>query len=195
MTLPPHDEPPLDEPPPDDPPPDDELEAPVDFFGRRAHPANTTTTDDSELAGLRREVAELRELVGRQARALEAVDSVLGKLVDPRDGTPRPAPWCWHQPPPSKNVDILPTWVAWWNLRYAPPEQNRRIPYCWAEHGGLAAEIATLAYSWQRAFNDPKANTDAAQMWHDRWLPGFQQRMRTWIPADCFDGTHKTTRH
>ena len=75
------------------------------------------------------------------------------------------------------------------------PEHTRRIPYCWAEHGGLAAEIATLAFSWQRAFNDVKANYDAAQMWHDRWLPGFQQRMRQWIPTDCFDGTHKDTRH
>ena len=96
---------------------------------------------------------------------------------------------------PAKNVDMLPTWVAWWNIRYAPLEHTRRIPYCWPEHGGLAAEIATLAYSWQRAFNDAKANSDAAQMWHDRWLPGFQQRMRTWIPADCFDGTHKDNRH
>ena len=89
---------------------------------------------------------------------------------------------------------MLATWVAWWNLRYAPLEHTRRIPYCWPEHGGLAAEIATLAFSWHRAFNDAKANHDAAQMWHDRWLPGFHQRMRQWIPTDCFDGTHKEPR-
>jgi hypothetical protein len=27
------------------------------------------------------------------------------------------------------NVDVLPTWVAWFNLRYAPLEHARRIPY------------------------------------------------------------------
>ena len=193
MTQPPDAQPP-DAEPPDNELGDDALGEPVDFFGRPTSPPSGAARDNSEVAGLRREIAELRDLVGHQARALEAVDGVLGKLVDPRDGTPRPAPWCFHQPPPSKDVDILPTWVAWWNTRYAPPEHTRRIPYCWAEHGGLAAEIATLAFSWQRAFNDVKANCDAAQMWHDRWLPGFQQRMRTWIPADCFDGTHKDNR-
>ncbi|GAA3612622.1 hypothetical protein [Microlunatus ginsengisoli] len=184
----------MTQPPPDDDFPDEPAE-PVDFFGRPTNPGDPSGQDDPGVAELRREVAELRDLVGEQARALEAVDSVLGKLLDPRDGTPRPAPWCWHQPPPTHSVDILPTWVAWFNTRYAPPDHTRRIPYCWEQHGGLAAEIATLAHSWQRAFNDTKANTDAAQMWHDRWLPGFQQRLRTWIPADCLDGTHKDTRH
>ena len=177
------------------PPEDDPLDPTVDFFARPADPAGIGGTGgDSEVARLRREIADLRDLIGRQGRALEAVDTVLTKLIDPRDHTPRPAPWCWHDPPPTADVDVLATWVAWWNLRYAPLEHMRRIPYCWPEHGGLAAEIATLAFSWHRAFNDAKANHDSAQMWHDRWLPGFHQRMRQWIPTDCFDGTHKEPR-
>ena len=164
----------------------DPLDAPTDFFGG--------SMADSELAALRQQLQTLTDSVSQHSRSIESIDNVLSRLVDVREGTLRQAPWCYHQPPPMKNVDVLPTWVAWFNLRYAPPEHTKRIPDCWEQHGGLAAEIATLAATWQRAFNDTKANTDAAQMWHDRWLPGFMQRMRQWAPADCFDGNHRDPR-
>ena len=168
--------------------PYDPFGTPTDFFGGRSPAAD----DHDEL---RRELRTLRDTVAQQNRAIEAIDGVLGRLVDLREGELRPAPWCYHRPPPMKNVDVLPTWVAWFNLRYAPQEHTKRIPDCWEEHGGLAAEIASLAISWQRAFDDKKATSDAAQMWHDRWLPGFLQRMRWWAPADCFDGEHREAPH
>lgn len=166
---------------------DDPLGPVPDFFG------SPSGNDGRSYAApdLKGELAGLRELVGAQGRAIEAIDAALAKLLDGREGKLRPAPWCFHQPPPMKNVDVLPTWVAWFNLRYAPLEHAKQIPYCWQQHGGLAAEIGTVAYAWQKAFDDMKATTDAAQMWHDRWLPGFLQRMRTWAPADCFDGSHR----
>lgn len=170
---------------------DDPFGPPPDFFGS---PSPANGHPNSEVGALRRNLATLSDLVNKQNRAIEAIDGVLGKLIDAREGDLRPAPWCYHDPPPMRDVDILPTWVGWWNLRYAPQEHTKRIPYCWQEHGGLAAEVATLAFTWQKAFNDVKANGDAAQMWHDRWLPGFLQRMRYWVPADCFDGTHKEDR-
>jgi hypothetical protein len=173
-----------------DEPPFDPFSSPPDFFGT----GGTAVFEDDELARIKRELAALREIVLQQNRAIEAVDEVLGQLVDLRSGTLRRTPWCYHEPPPTEDVDVLPTWVAWWNLRYAPQEHSKRIPYCWELHGGLAAEIATLATAWQRAFQDAKANSDAAQMWHDRWLPGFLERMRQWLPADCFDGIHKEDR-
>ena len=166
---------------------DDPLGPTPDFFGS----ALPNASGPDEVAQLRREVASLRDLLAAQGRAIEAVDSALAKLIDAREGKLLPASWCYHQPPPMKNVDVLPTWVAWFNLRYVPQEHTKQIPYCWEQHGGLAAEIATLAYGWQKAFDDVKANSDAAQMWHDRWLPGFLQRMRMWAPADCFDGSHR----
>ena len=161
---------------------DDPLGTVPGFFGSES---------PDELASLRREVTALRDLVGAQGRAIEVVDAALAKLLDNRDGKLLPAPWCYHAPPPMKDVDLLPTWVAWFNLRYAPQEQSKQIPYCWEQHGGLAAEIATVAHTWQKAFDDVKATSDAGQMWHDRWLPGFLQRMRSWAPADCFDGAHR----
>ena len=167
--------------------PFDPLDTPTDFFGG----SDRGMADNDEL---RRELRSLRDVVDQHNRAIEAVDGVLARLVDVREGELRQAPWCYHQPPPMKNVDVLPTWVAWFNLRYAPLEQAKRIPDCWEEHGGLAAEVATLAIAWQRAFDDKKANSDAAQMWHDRWLPGFLQRMHQWAPPDCFDGSHRDLR-
>ena len=174
---------------------DDSLGEPIDFFGTPAGPADPTPGGGSDgVADLRRQLASLRELVTSQARAIEAIDQVMSKMVDLRDSKPRPAPWTYHEPPPVEGVDILPTWVGWFNLHYAPLDHTKQIPWCWAEHGGLAAEIATLAFAWRTAFDDVKANHDAAQMWHDRWLPGFLSRMRWWTPADCFDGTHKPNR-
>ena len=176
---------------------DDILGGHVDFFGleprdRMLDVDEVIGADSVEL--LRNELANLWQHIAAQDRAIEALDVALAKIIDVRDGTLRPAPWCYHEPPPMKNVDVLQTWVAWFNLRYAPLEHHKQIPYCWQEHGGLAAEIATIVHAWRRAFNDPKANTDAAQMWHDRWLPGFLLRMRTWVPADCFDGSHRDFR-
>jgi hypothetical protein len=168
---------------------DDPLGPAPDFFG--SAPSGLGGRD--EVAELRREVTTLRDMLGAQGRAVEAIDAALSKLLDTREGRLQPAPWCYHEPPPMKNVDVLRTWVAWFNLRYAPQEHAKRIPYCWEQHGGLAAEIATVAFAWQKAFDDVKANTDAAQMWHDRWLPGFLQRMKGWAPADCFDGSHRDT--
>lgn len=170
-------------------PPFDPFSTPTDFFGSGASQAF-----DDESDALRREVDALREKVRQQSRAIESLDDVLGQLVDLRTGKLLRAPWCFHEPPPIEDVDVLVTWVAWWNLRYAPQEHTKRIPYCWEQHGGLAAEIATLVVSWQHAFQDVKATADAAQMWHDRWLPGFLQRMRQWLPADCFDGNHREER-
>lgn len=178
--------------------PFDPLDEPVDFFGspdsESVREGPSTSSGNASLAALQRELRSLRDIVNGQQRAIEAIDGALERLVDVRDGKLRQAPWCYHKPPPTKDVDVLATWVAWFNVRYAPQEHTKRIPYCWEQHGGLAAEVATLAAAWRRAFNDAKANTDAAQMWHDRWLPGFQSRMRQWVPADCFDGNHREPR-
>lgn len=174
-----------------EPPDDPWSDTAPDFFGR---PPDQPEGGAGRISALRRDVTDLRERIDQQNRAIEAIDGVLAKLVDLREGQLQPAPWCYHQPPPFENVDVLPTWVAWWNLRYGPQEHTKRIPDCWEQHGGLAAEVATLAFTWQRAFHDTKANTDAAQMWHDRWLPGFLQRMTSWVPADCFDGDHRESR-
>jgi hypothetical protein len=84
----------------------DPLGSPPDFFGS---PARAHDEPGGELEALRRELATLRDLVNTQSRAIEAIDGVLGKLIDTREGSLQPGPWCYHEPPPMKNVDVLPT--------------------------------------------------------------------------------------
>lgn len=182
-------------PPPDDafqPPPDDGFQPGIDWD----EPSGDRSTDDGsddDIAALREQVAELAAQVEKQTEALELQDQAIGRLLDQRGGEIRPAPWLYHEKPADgENVDLLPTWVAWWNLRYAPVNDRRhKIPLCWQEHGGLAAEIATLYWSWLHAFILAKATADAAQNWHDRWLPGFLSRMPMWAPSSCFEGRHQ----
>lgn len=164
-----------------------------DSFEQRFAAENGSGRDD-EMTSLRREVTLLKGTVTKQTRAIVAIDEVMGRLFDLREGKESRTPWCYHDPPPAgPHVDILPAWVAWWNLRYAPTSRAQQIPYCWLEHDGLAAEIATLYWTWRKAFFDAKATADAAQTWHDRWLPGFQARMKTWVPTDCLNGNHRGT--
>ena len=165
-----------------------------DGFDAFADPTEDGPADLGGLAQVQADVEGLRALFAEQVEAIEAIDDVLGRLVDLRDGTLKPAPWCYHEPPPHEGVDVLPTWVAWWNLRYAPNDAQLRIPDCWAEHGGLAAEVATLEATWRKAFNDARAAPDAAQNWHDRWLPGFLARMKMWLSSDCLSGEHRDPR-
>jgi hypothetical protein len=89
----------------------------------------------------------------------------------------------------------FPVWVAWLGSHYVIPETGKSIVYdCWARHDAVVAELATLWQAWRAAFLDPKASPDAAQNWHDRWLPGFMQRRDTWFHKDCRNGTHRILR-
>lgn len=89
----------------------------------------------------------------------------------------------------------FPVWVAWLGSHYVIPETGKSIIYdCWAKHDAVVAELATLWQVWLAAFVDPKASPDAAQNWHDRWLPGFMQRRDTWFHKDCRNGNHRVIR-
>ncbi|KAA2265101.1 hypothetical protein F0L68_05420 [Solihabitans fulvus] len=55
----------------------------------------------------------------------------------------------------------------------------------------MAAEIATLAYTWRQANLGPEANERDAQHWHDRWRPAFAARITDWASTDGLDGDHR----
>ena len=138
------------------------------------------------------EIAELRAILDQQQTVLVAIDEALAKIIDARTGKIARAPWCYHDPPqPGEGEDELTVWVSWWNASYAPLQTKNQIPPCWGLHGGLAAEIATLYHTWRRAFHDAKATAEAAQTWHDRWLPGFLHRMELWCSDECRRGQHR----
>lgn len=117
----------------------------------------------------------------------QSVDQILDHLATETEATQGPAPWLHAEPAPDINTDLT-VWVTWWKTNYEPAQAADRIPECWLQHPGLVAELMTLWHVWQAAFLDPKANPEAAQNWHDRWLPGFLGRIPHWVPNNCMSG-------
>ncbi len=113
-----------------------------------------------------------------------------------------PAEWAWFPVPAvsSHPPATVALWVQFYNATYITTtnanstnnDHNRPIPGCWLQHPGLAAEIATLAASWRAAFVGPDADPASAQNWHDRWRPGFTDRLNGW--ASCSPDRHFTSR-
>ena len=141
-------------------------------------------------------------LVGR----VETVEDRLGDLdarldklgKEKKAATAEPAEWVWFPVPAlsSHPPATAALWVEFYNATYVTTtsstgdDRNRAIPGCWLQHAGLAAEIATLAAAWRSAFLGPTADPIAAQNWHDRWRPGFADRLRGWAP--CTSDRHFT---
>jgi hypothetical protein len=160
---------------------------------------------DDELAGLvdtdqlADQVRALRDHVGWLTDRIHALEEQEGPA------TPhQPAPWVVYTPPAAaedpRHDDEDPgftliNFVAWYNLTYAglPGTRARPIPGCWPHHPGLAAEIATLAYSWRDAFIGRTAHPHRAQLWHHHTRPGFAERLtHEWVHPHCHDGRHRT---
>ena len=125
----------------------------------------------------------------KQVAELKAQVAALGKEKKTAKATP--AEWAWFPVPllsahPPATVAL---WVEFYNATYVTTtsssgdDHNRAIPGCWLHHPGLAAEIATLAASWRASFVGPGADPVGAQNWHDRWRPGFAERLRAWAPC------------
>ncbi len=136
----------------------------------------------------------------KQVAELKAQVAALGKEKKTAKATP--AEWAWFPVPvlsahPPATVAL---WVEFYNATYVTTtssnstdnDHNRPIPECWLQHPGLAAEIATLAASWRAAFVGPDADATSAQNWHDRWRPGFTDRLHGWAP--CSSDRHFTSR-
>lgn len=68
------------------------------------------------------------------------------------------------------------------------PEQL--IPPCWPLHPALERELTTAYWTYYEAFETPHSSASAAQVWHDRYLPGLHARLTAWTTPDCRNGNH-----
>lgn len=171
------------EPPPDpldleNGPPEPSL--PTASRGTNPPAGGSAETVENRLVNLEKTIDKLVNQVVAHAEILSEDD---GSRVD------KPAAWLHTDPPP----ESLPEWVVWFNEMYAPTQTINAIPKCWADHPGLLAELSTLWWTWRLAFIGRKATAEAAQNWHDRWLPGFQSRMGRWVTKECLLGRHRGT--
>jgi hypothetical protein len=104
-----------------------------------------------------------------------------------------PPPWTAADLDPAEraaHLDLLLQWVDHLNATYAwHPAQL--IPPCWPLHPGLQRELTTLYWTYYEAFETPPTSPSAAQVWHDRYLPGFQSRLPAWTTSQCQQGNHQ----
>ena len=87
------------------------------------------------------------------------------------------------------HLNLLLHWVDYLNTTYTWTDAHL-IPPCWPLHPGLERELTTLYWTYYEAFETEQATGGAAQVWHDRYLPGFTHRMPGWVSAECRLGRH-----
>lgn len=156
---------------------------------------------DAEAPSVDRQIRALVEVIGTLAGTVSQLSGRVDQLtaqVQPgrvlADG--EPPPWVPVAPEPAPEDDtaaVVDNFVAFYNQNYVGVAGGRAtaIPPCWRQHPGLAAEVASLAYTWRAANMGPAANICDAQQWLHQWRPGFTDRMtRDWLPLDCLDGLH-----
>ena len=114
------------------------------------------------------------------------------KITDEKQ---RRAPWAWGTLNPEERIELTArVWefVQEYNQVYAVVVDDL-IPPCWAEHPGLAMELSSLTWLWFSANIDPTAAPERIGDFYHRWLPGFKQRLDSWLgssPSECRDGDH-----
>jgi hypothetical protein len=88
------------------------------------------------------------------------------------------------------HLTLLLDWSDYLNHTYAW-RPTHLIPPCWPLHPALERELTTLYWTYYEAFETPPASASAAQVWHDRYLPGFHARLPTWTHPECHHGNHQ----
>lgn len=156
-------------------------------------PAGDIHTLASSLAGLAREVEQLRH-DQQQLRALagrvEDLATVVQQLADTLaagtpSGTPSQVAPCWLDlgtttspagPSAAEGIlGMLAGWVAGVYLRYS----DTRLPDCWLWHPDVVEELLWLHAAWLSAY-DPDAPVTAVGDWHDRQRPGVAARIKSY---------------
>lgn len=101
----------------------------------------------------------------------------------------RPWPWSWG------DLDDRQTTGLWWLLGQFVDHLNSAYawrpehvtPPCWAEHPAVVQELTTLYWSRWAAFESAGATPEAAQTWHQWSLPGYLDRLRSWVGTAALD--------
>ncbi len=145
---------------------------------------------DQVVAGLAREVEELRRAVRKVAglpAQVEQFAATLAQAVDDLAGAGRrpdpvrPVSWIGHsdQEPEQTPARLaeLADWVGAVYLRY--PVAARELPDCWLWHTDVVEELAWLHQAWQAAYHPESGTIAAAGDWHDRYRVGVAARVRS----------------
>lgn len=109
--------------------------------------------------------------------------------------TAHPRPWSWATLTSGQARELvgqLDRFADHHNATYVVNDKHL-ILGCWPLHPGLAHELAALYGAWVTAFSGGLSSAELALAWHDRWLPGFHDRLPGWygVGTDvCRPGQH-----
>jgi hypothetical protein len=162
----------------------------------------------SSVAGLAREVEQLRRTVDEHDALGERLDRLAGlvaRLAETMAAAPgtesaAPAPsWLDHPADPGWPVEaseaahaaeeLLSTLNAWVAGIYLAYSDARSLPSCWMWHPDIVEELLWLHLAWLAA-HSPDAPSSAVGDWHDRQRPGVVRRVNGYASA-CSLGAHR----
>jgi hypothetical protein len=160
----------------------------------------------ASVAGLAREVEQLRRTVADHDALRERLDSLAGlvaRLAETLASTPggtAPMPsWLDHPTDPGQPVeaskaardaqDLLSKLHAWVAGIYLAYSDARSLPGCWMWHPDIVEELLWLHLAWLAA-HSPDAPSSAVGDWHDRQRPGVVRRVNGYASA-CSLGAHR----
>jgi hypothetical protein len=132
-------------------------------------------TETGPVIVLQTEVKRLRAKVDDIAAKLDAAKSAKGTEGD-EPSAPR-----WDSLSPDLEADQLGELHIWVEtvLRVQYPGYLRHLPPCWATHREALWELGTLHAEWTRVYAADEPPLADAQWWHERWLPGALNRLRS----------------
>jgi len=162
----------------------------------------------SSVAGLAREVEQLRRTVAEHDALRERHDSLAGlvaRLAETIATAPGTNPaaaapsWLDHPAEHGRPVeaskaahaaeDLLSTLCRWVGGIYLRYTDARSLPGCWMWHPDIVEELLWLHLAWLAA-HSPDAPSSAVGDWHDRQRPGVVRRISGYATA-CSLGAHR----
>lgn len=167
-----------------------------------SRPKPAVTVDDLRLTvevqqlAINRLTGELAALADQVTEAAAGLQDQIGDLVTNGRATASPpsAGWCWRDLDDTERRRLLAEvadWLTWLVGRYPLAAS---IPPCWHRHPEMVEEIIAAHRAWAAAYRSPGASPTAPAEWHERWLPGLEQRLTgRWKSRRCDDGHHPTT--
>jgi hypothetical protein len=184
---------PIPAPPPPTPPSSGEQDSP------RA--AAAAAVDAGAVAGLAREVEELRRRIEPVAQTPARVDA-LARLVaqlantvaalTARSDVAPPPSWLLAPEDPEHARELLDALTAWMGqvyLRYTDAAEG--LPECWCWHPDVVEELLWLMHAWLAAYQGKHASVQMVGDWHDRQRPGVVRRI-TKVAGRCSRENHQT---
>jgi hypothetical protein len=120
------------------------------------------------------------------AATVAALQEALAALSEEEEN----ARWSWFELSPdeaTKALSKLDPWVRTILARHGKVLAQLRP--CWWQHPLVVEELLVLSQLWHKTYRGKKASPEKAADWHEKWLPGWLERVEDRREfSDCESG-------